>query len=605
MAKRVRLEIPTSKSRTLKHLRKRTQFRRKATSNRRKIRALDIEATAKGSMLLLADDCGHYIELADTSLEKTLKFLFHRRYQSSWCFFWNLHYDARIILKMILMALSKEELLKFTQKFRCKILGYSVHYIEKKKLSIRKGKHSVTFFDISQFYSQKKLAEAYQKNIGKLPKEYLEMKDQRKDFTLDYYKRHKKIIRSYCISDCKYTAELATNWIDLFFKIAEFYPSHWISPAYLAEKILINKGVILPKFDEIPEQAQEISWNAYVGGRIELVERGYNEKCFIYDINSAYPFALTLVPELTKGKWIQSDKIQDNAIIGFFKIKANIPLTKHIAPFPFKVRSKIIYPVGEFITFVTLAELKACEDSSWYEILDSWQYCDSNPYYPYRKIIEDMYRQRKELEKQGNPLEQVLKIILNSIYGKLGQTTDNKMGNMFNPVMVSTVTGIARAMLYSCIMDNGIENDVIMMYTDSICSKKKLNLGSDILGEFSFDFEGSIYTLQNGFYSKNDIWEKSRGIGSIGDDSIDHKETIIDSKGRIKYLFEKLRVGTLKENLNSGNLEKIGSFYTAIRYLNINGDRGRIWHGRLTDVRLKEHNISSPFPLPLFDVTKI
>jgi len=181
MAKSIDLDIPTSKCKTLRYLRKRPQFRRKATSDRRKIYALDIEATTNGSMLLLADNEGYYIELDDTTLEKVLKFLFHKRYQSSWCFFWNLHYDARIILKMILMTLSKKELLYFTQRFRCKILGYSIHYIEEKKLSIRKGKHSVTFFDVSQFYFQKKLAEAYQKNIGELPKEYLEQ--DRNSFT--------------------------------------------------------------------------------------------------------------------------------------------------------------------------------------------------------------------------------------------------------------------------------------------------------------------------------------------------------------------------------------------------------------------------------------
>ncbi|GKS67413.1 hypothetical protein YTPLAS73_09600 [Nitrosarchaeum sp.] len=605
MAKPVSIEIPTSRCRTLKHLRKRPQFRRKATSDRRKIYALDIEATSNGKMLLLADNDGNFIDLEDTTLEKTLRFLFHKRYESSWCFFWNLHYDARIILKMILMNLSNKELLHFKQRFRCKLLGYSIHYIEEKKLSIRKGKHSVTFFDISQFYFQKKLSEAYQKNIGKLPQEYLEMKNLRKDFTIPYYKRHKKLIRNYCISDCKFTAILATHWIDMFYKAFGFYPSHWISSGYLAEKILINKGVILPKFDEIPEQAQELAWNAYAGGRIELVQRGYNKSCFIYDVNSAYPYALTLVPELTKGKWIQSKTIQKDVVIGFFKIKAKIPLAQHISPFPFKIRSKLIYPVGEFITFVTLAELQSCEDSSWYEILDSWQYCDPDPYFPYKKPITEMYEQRQALKRAGNPLEQPFKIILNSIYGKTGQTTDNKMGNIFNPVIVSTITGIARAKLYSCIIKHGIENDIIMMYTDSICSKKKLNLDSKELGEFSFDFEGSIYALQSGFYSKNDVWERSRGIGSIGDESINHKETIIDSKGRIKYTFEKLRVGTLKENLNKGTLENIGSFYTSSKQLNINGDRGRLWHGRLTDVRLKEHNISSPFPLPLFDAAKI
>lgn len=605
MAKSFRLDIPTSKCRTLKHLRKKWQFRRKATSKRRKINALDIEATSQGTMLMLADSEGHYIDLNNTTLQKVLKFLFHKRYQNTWNFFWNIHYDARIILKMILLELSEKDLQKFVQKFRCKIFGYSIHYIEQMKLSITKDKHSVTFFDISQFYFEKGLANAYEKNIGKLPQEYLIMKDARKDFTANYYKRHKKSIRHYCISDCKYTVELAKNWIDMCYQAFGFYTSHWISPAHLAEKILINKGVMIPKFAETPEPVQELAWNCYYGGRIELVERGYNESCYIYDVNSAYPFALTLVPDFTKGNWTQSTKIHKDAVIGFCKIKANIPIEKHIAPFPFKVRGKIIYPVGEFVTFVTLAELRGCEDSSWYEILDSWQYCDANPTYPYKRFIEEMYQKRKELQRQGNPLEQPFKIILNSIYGKTAQTTDNKTGNLFNPIIASTITGIARAMLYSCIMNNGIEKDVIMMYTDSICTKKKLDLGSKVLGEFSEDFAGSIYSLQNGFYAKDGKWDRSRGIGSIGDESIEHKETFVDSKGRIKYSFVKLKVGTIKENINRKTLEKIGSFYEVTKSLNINGDRGRMWLGRLTDVRLKENNISVPFNLDVFDVAKI
>lgn len=140
MAEPVSVDIPTSRCRTLKHLRKRPQFRRKATSDRRKIYALDIEATPKGSLLLLADNEGNFIDLDDTTMEKTLRFLFHKRYQNSWCFFWNLHYDARIILKMILLSLTPKELLHFKQKFRCQILGYSIHYIEEKKTSNQKRK---------------------------------------------------------------------------------------------------------------------------------------------------------------------------------------------------------------------------------------------------------------------------------------------------------------------------------------------------------------------------------------------------------------------------------------------------------------------------------
>jgi hypothetical protein len=314
---------------------------------------------------------------------------------------------------------------------------------------------------------------------------------------------------------------------------------------------------------------------------------------------------MTTIPEPTKGTWIQSTKLIKNALLGFFKIKCNIPETKQITPFFFKVRGKIIFPKGEFITYATLDEIKSCEDSSWFTIIDSWQYTDPYPFYPFKRVIEELYKKRKQLQKDKDPLELPIKIILNSMYGKTMQTTENKMGNMFNPVLGTTICGKARAMLYETIMNNDMERDVIFLYTDSIATTKKLNLDSKKLGEFSEDFEGSIYALQSGFYSKNGYFERSRGIGQLGDETILHKDTKVDSKGRLVYEFEKKRVGTLKLNIKQKTLDNIGAFTTVKRNLKLNGDRGRMWFGKLTDVRLKERNVSTPFNLTIFDSTKI
>ena len=68
----------------------------------------------------------------------------------------------------------------------------------------------------------------------------------------------------------------------------------------------------------------------------------------------------------------------------------------------------------------------------------------------------------------------------------------------------------------------------------------------------------SSKNLGFGFYARNGKWDRSRGIGSIEDDSIEHKETFVDSKGRIKYSFVKTRVGTIRQNIGRGILEKIG-----------------------------------------------
>jgi len=58
-------------------------------------------------------------------------------------------------------------------------------------------------------------------------------------------------------------------------------------------------------------------------------------------------------------------------------------------------------------------------------------------------------------------------------------------------------------------------------------------------------------------------------------------------------------------NIKNKTLEKIGSFSKVKRNLKLNGDRGRHWWGKLTDVRLNERNISTPFSFPLDDPNKI
>ena len=87
------------------------------------------------------------------------------------------------------------------------------------------------------------------------------------------------------------------------------------------EKVLINHGVKIPFFKELPYDLQEFAWNSYFGGRFEIIQRGFIGKAWIYDINSAYPYALSKIPDITKGNWVYGmQEIDDKALLGFFKI---------------------------------------------------------------------------------------------------------------------------------------------------------------------------------------------------------------------------------------------------------------------------------------------
>src|SRR6185312_8962693 len=315
------------------------QDRRLAVSELRTIYALDTE-TYKGNVFLIADSDGRYLD--DITPESVIQFLFHKKYQNSWNFFYNITYDAEVILKLLGRELNNY---KKTRKLQFRFQDFKIEYIPNKNLAIRKGHHSSVFFDIAQFYHSN-LKDAYQKNIGELNQEYLQIKQKRNGFSKTYYEHNKKSTRNYCIQDCILTKQLAEKWVKLFHDAFGFYPIRWVSSGYLAEKVLVNNRIEIPKFDSIPYEIQELAFRSYFGGRFEILKRGFIGTAFLYDINSAYPNAIAQIPNLSKGDWIQQKSIHPNAKLGFFRIMANIPDLKYVPPFPFRKNHSIIFPSG-------------------------------------------------------------------------------------------------------------------------------------------------------------------------------------------------------------------------------------------------------------------
>ena len=362
---------------------------------------------------------------------------------------------------------------------------------------------------------------------------------------------------------------------------------------------MINNNIDIPKFDSIPFKIQEMAYRSYYGGRFEILKRGFIGKAYLYDINSAYPYAITQIPDLSKGKWIKRKSIDKDAKLGFFKIRAKIPDCKYIPPFPFRSKSDILFPSGEFETYVTLAELQACESKSFYRILEGYQFITNSDIYPYREFIENLYQKRMELKQQNNPLQLPIKIILNSIYGKTGQSVNHKIGNLFNPVIFAFITGFCRAQLYNFMRKHGIERDVVFFATDSICTTKKLDVNSTKLGDFLFDNEANdVFVLQNGFYRFNGKW-KQRGLGKLGTKEIEHLDTF-EKDGRLYYRFNVLRNNRLRSSILQDRIKDIGKIKPETREFNLNADRKRFWLGRIESMDDGMMNESMPLSLNYF-----
>ena len=589
--------IPITDYKDLRRLRTKVhQDRRFACSSLRTVYGLDTE-TYEGTPFLIADSDGRFLDKITPG--SCLKFLFSKQFQGAWNFFYNITYDAEVILK-----LQGEELnsYKKTGSLRFHYGDYTLDYIPSRKLAIRKGHHSSIFFDIAQFYHTS-LINAYQQNIEDLPNDYLLMKKERTQFSPRYYNRNKTKVRNYCIADCKYTKELSQHWINLFHNAFSFYPARWISSGYLAEKVLINNRIEIPKFDHTPYEVQDLAYRSYFGGRFEILKRGYIGTAYLYDINSAYPHALTKIPDITKGQWISSNKIQSDATLGFFKIKVNISDCKYIPPLPFRANNIIIFPSGKFQTYCTLAELQTCKNID-YKILKSFQFIPDKEIFPYKDFIEKMYTKRLQLKQNKNPLQLPIKIILNSIYGKTGERIRFKIGNLFNPVIFATITGITRAQLYEFVQKFGLEENVVSFATDSLCITKFLDIDSNRLGEFSFENTADdVFYLQNGFYRYNGKW-KQRGLGRLGTRDIENPQTY-EKDGKLIAKIKLLRSGRLRSSILQNSISEIGKIKEIQREINLNADRKRFWLGRIRSISEKTMNESAQLSLNHFKKDQI
>lgn len=197
-----------------------------------------------------------------------------------------------------------------------------------------------------------------------------------------------------------------------------------------------------------------------------------------------------------------------------------------------------------------------------------------------------------------------IKIILNSIYGKTGQSVEHKIGNLFNPVIFAFITGFTHAQLYNFVRKNDIERDVVFFATDSICTAKKLNVNSTKLGDFSFDNEAKdVFVLQNGFYRFNGKW-KQRGLGKLNGKDIEHLETF-EKDGRLYYRFKVLRNNRLRSSIIQNMISKIGIIKEETKEVNLNADRKRFWLGRIESIDDKIMNESMPLSFNFFEKTEL
>lgn len=317
--------------------------------------------------------------------------------------FFNLEYDVSALLKYLPKSIVEQIYLDKLVYYR----DFSIRYLPGKYFRISGAGFSLHFYDIFPFF-QSSLDIASKKYLGvgksEMPKSWLAR------LSPEFYQKHREKIDHYAIQDAKLTQGL-TDLILQALQESNIGIEHLYSPGYVAKSYLKQQGI---KIQDVPAKYLDFVREGYFGARIEVVKRGYFPNCQMYDIKSAYPYALSQLPNFSGSRFSLDKTIKTN----YYFVRAKVwskPAHSHLLPYRTS-KNLIIFPeyTGqttvmtnfeyEYLTKHKLAKVEILE------VLNIWKKSNSKPFAP---IIANLFARRKE--STGKSI--LFKLILNSLYG--------------------------------------------------------------------------------------------------------------------------------------------------------------------------------------------
>lgn len=161
---------------------------------------------------------------------------------------------------------------------------------------------------------------------------------------------------------------------------------------------------------------------AYFGGRCEVFKRGRIRNMNYYDFRSLYPsvMAANEYPDPNSMRYLHHGlKRHINDLEGVSQVKIEVPDTYYpLLPF---LNDRLLFASGMIKGWYSHVELRKALDLGCKIVRIGPQYAFSRTFAPFKDFVNDLFKLRMRLQKENNPLELMVKIIMNSLYGKFAQ----------------------------------------------------------------------------------------------------------------------------------------------------------------------------------------
>ena len=415
-----------------------------------------------------------------TSLE-CIDFLFNK--SQKYNYFFRIDYDVNMIIK----DWSKKDIIKLYNGEQVYYKGYTIIYYKDKILSISKDKKRKRFFDVSNFFNTSLLntIQILEIELTDEEKKFIElMKSNRSEFKL----KDKDKIIEYSLLENK----IGLKIVD---KIYELIPEELKTYNLYGSSVLANNFLNLKFIKGSFTFSIRIFGEAYFGGRMECFKIGKFKNVYKYDINSAYPAVIKDLrePLFYEIKKYNKEKIVDTNI---YEVEFEHLDKFQIGTLPVRLKNGyLVFPMkgrGYYYGVELKQAIKRKVKVKIYNYLDI-KLGDKL----FSGEIEKYYKLRQELKKKNDKRNLIIKILLNSIYGKFAQSTGRpRFRNLY---LAGYITSSVRAKLLEATYNK--DNDIIFFATDGILSKCKLDLPiSYELGDWELINIKEAYVILSGVY---------------------------------------------------------------------------------------------------------
>lgn len=288
---------------------------------------------------------------------------------------------------------------------------------------------------------------------------------------------------------------------------------NWYGPGAAVGVWLNNiNAPVAPKRETELEDALRAT---YYGGRFEITAHGPVGTLYEYDINSAYPDAMSGLPD-EGGTWLHNNGDLNH---DYCLVKAEIfGLSDWLGPVPHRERSgkSVCYP-HRVRGWYWAHEIRAAYEAgliSDMSFIETWRYIPGTSHKPFAEL-RNLYDIRVQVGKD-TPQGKAIKLVYNSGYGKVAQSVgEPKFGNV---LYASLITSHCRTKILDAITSHPKGPEAVaMIATDGIyftSPHNGLQLSDTELGKWSYAKRSGMFLIKPGMYFDDQGKVKSRGIGN-------------------------------------------------------------------------------------------